>query len=186
MMMMMKNKALDARIHPFSNSDAILVDANIWLYLLGPAANPGSWAVRTYSNIFSRILAAGSKLFLDVLVLSEFINKFARIEMRRLQPTQSNFKTFRKSAHFPTVANAIEVQVNQILFHCQQVGHPFDECNIPDLLKDFNAGTRDWNDQLIAENCRKKGLAILTNDGDFTIGSIPVFTANHKLLAACP
>ncbi len=182
----MRNKAFDAGSHSFSNTDAILVDANIWLYLYGPAANPTNSMVRTYSNVFSRILAAGSRLFLDVLVLSEFINRFARLEMRRLQPDQRNFKAFRRSADFLPVARSIEAQVNQILMVSQPVDHPFAEWNHADLLKDFCAGAVDWNDQLIAENCRKNGLAVLTNDGDFTDGGISVFTANNKLLAACP
>ena len=182
----MRNRAFDASSHSFSNTDAILVDANIWIYLYGPVPNPANWAVRTYSNVFSRILAAGSRLFLDVLVLSEFINRFARIEMRRLHPTQNNFKTFRNSPDFPPVARSIELQVSQILMVCQPVDHPFAEWNHADLLKDFSSGNVDWNDQLIAENCRKNGLAVLTNDSDFTHGGIPVFTANNTLLAACP
>jgi predicted nucleic acid-binding protein len=181
----MKNKAFDARSHQFSKSDAILVDANIWLYLNGPASTSARWA-NTYSSVFSRILSAGSFLFMDVLVLSEFINRFARLEMRRLQPHQRDFKAFRGSTDFPPVARSIESQVNQILMVCRPVDHPFSEWKLSDLLNDFGSGTVDWNDQLITENCRKHGLAILTNDGDFTEGGISVFTANNRLLTACP
>lgn len=182
----MKNKALDARSYAFSNRDNILVDANIWLYLSGPAATPTSWAVRTYSSVFSRILSAGCSLFLDVLVLSEFIDRFARIEMKRLQPTQTDFKSFRGSTDFIPVAQAIESHVSQFLMVCQPVNHNFSEWNLTDLLNDFGTGIVDWNDQLIAENCRKHGLALLTNDRDFTEGGISVFTANNRLLTACP
>nr|MBC8362984.1 PIN domain-containing protein [Candidatus Desulfatibia profunda] len=181
----MKNKAFDARSHAFSNSDSMLVDANIWLYLLGPASVSQTWA-SIYSGVFNRILSAGSLLSLDVLVLSEFINQFARLEMRRLQPGQYDFKAFRGSADFPPVARSIESQVNQILMVCRPVDHPFSEWRLSDLLNDFGTGAMDWNDQLITENCRKHGLALLTNDGDFTKGGISVFTANNRLLAACP
>ena len=180
----MKNKAFDARSHPFSDSDAIMVDANIWLYLNGPASVSQTWA-SIYSGVCGRILSAGSSLFMDVLVLSEFINRFARLEMWRLQPHHRDFKAFRGSTDFPPVARSIESQVNQILMVCRPVDHPFSEWNLPDLLNDFGSGTVDWNDQLIAENCRKHGLALLTNDGDFTEGGISVFTANSKLLTAC-
>lgn len=182
----MKNKAFDARAHAFAASDDILPDANIWLYLNGPAANPASWSVKTYSAVLANILGAGSRLFLDVLVLGEFINRFARLEMRRLQPGQTNFKAFRQSADFPPVAADIQHQTGQILAICQPINHPFAEWNLPQLLADFGGGGADWNDQLLIENCRKHGLAPLTNDGDFTEGGIPVFTANNKLLAACP
>jgi len=181
----MKNKAFDARSHAFLDSDSILVDANIWLYLLGPASVSPRWTA-VYSGVFKRIDSAGSDLFLDTLILSEFINRFARIEMQRIQPGQSNFKAFRDSNDFQAVAQSIESQVNVMLSLCRPIDHPFSEWNLSDLLKDFSTGTVDWNDQLIVENCRKHSLALLTNDGDFTHGGISVFTANTKLLAACP
>ena len=132
------------------------------------------------------MLDAGSQLFLDVFVLSEFINRFARLEMIRLDPSQTDFKVFRESAIFPDVANAIGAQVDLILTICKPIDHPFSEWNHADLLNDFAKGTVDFNDQLITENCRKHNLAVLTNDRDFTEGGIPVFTANKKLLKACP
>jgi predicted nucleic acid-binding protein len=182
----MRNKAINANNHSFSSKDEILVDANIWIDLYGPAANPNRWSVRTYSNIYARMLTAGCKLFLDLLILSEFVNRFARIEMRRIQPTQGNFKSFRQSTDFPPVARAIETQVTQILSVCNPIDHPFAEWPHIDLMKDFSTGSVDLNDQLLAHNCRKHGLAILTNDSDFTEGGISVFTANNRLLTACP
>jgi len=182
----MRNKAIDARTHTFAGTDSILLDANVWLYLYGPAADPSDWKVQAYSGIFSRLLTAGTQLFLDVLILSEFINRFARMEMKRIQPTQSDFKAFRTSADYPSVASAIETQVGQILTACRPIDHPFAEWRHTDLMKEFGTGSSDWNDQLIVENCRKHNLALLTNDADFTEGGIPVFTANGRLLAACP
>lgn len=182
----MKNKAVDASSHPFSDKDEILVDANIWIYLCSPGGIPGSWQVKTYSSIMARILKAGSKLFLDVLVLSEYINRYSRIAMNHLQPAQTNFKAFRNSPDYPPVASAIEAEVKQLLMVCTPVNHAFDEWNLNDLMTDFGANSVDCNDQLITENCKKNGFSLLTNDGDFTEGGIPVLTANNKLLTACP
>jgi predicted nucleic acid-binding protein len=67
---------------------------------------------------------------------------------------------------------------------CQPMAHPFSEWHLPDLLRDFADRSLDWNDQLITENCRKNGLALLIHDGDFTEGGISVFTANNRLLAS--
>lgn len=182
----MKNKAINATTHVFSASDKLLPDANIWIYLNGPASDPTKWAVQTYSAILGDILNAGAEVFLDVLVLSEFINRFARMEMNRLQPGQRDFKAFRQSADFPPVATAIQQQTSQILAMCQPLDHPFSEWNHTQMLTDFGLGGADWNDQLLVENCRKHGISPLTNDGDFTEGGINVFTANGKLIRACP
>lgn len=182
----MRNKAIDVNNHPFSDTDEILVDANIWIYLCTPAGIPGSWPVQTYSKILSRILKAGSQLFLDVLVLSEFINRYARIEMKRLQPAQTDFKVFRNSPDYASVAKSIEAEVKQLLMVCQPVDHTFSEWDLNRLLTEFGANTVDWNDQLITENCKKHGFSLLTNDSDFTEGGISVLTANNRLLTACP
>jgi len=180
----MKNKAINATTHVFSASDKLLPDANIWIYLNGPASNPGYWAVQAYSAVLGNILNAGAELYLDVLVLSEFINRFARMEMNRLG--QRDFKSFRQSAAFAPVALAIQQQTSQILAMCQPLDHPFSEWNHSQMLTDFGLGGADWNDQLLVENCRKHGVSPLTNDGDFTEGGINVFTANGKLIRACP
>lgn len=180
----MKNRAINASTYAFSAADKLLPDANIWIYLNGPASNPGYWAVQAYSAILGDILTAGAELYLDVLVLSEFINRFARMEMNRLG--QQDFKAFRQSPAFAPVALAIQQQTSQILAMCQPLDHPFSEWNHAQLLADFGSGGADWNDQLLVENCRKHGISPLTNDGDFTVGGISVFTANGKLLRACP
>jgi predicted nucleic acid-binding protein len=182
----MKNKAFDARRHPFSAGDQILPDANIWLYLYGPAANPKDWKVQTYSAVFASVLNASCRLHLDVLVLSEFVNRFARIEWRRLAPNITDFKIFRQSSGFSPVAQAIQTQVAQVLSAAAPVDHNFAEWNLTDLFQDFSTGTTDLNDQLLVESCRKHGLSLLTNDADFTEGGLRVFTANNRLLTSCP
>jgi predicted nucleic acid-binding protein len=190
----MKNRALDARTHTFTATDAILPDANIWLYLNGPAAATGSWAVSAYAAIFANVLTAKARLFLDVLVLGEFINRYARMEWERLDPPDRvtrkrvyrTFKDFRGSPVFPKVAKDIAGQATVIVNACQRLDHIFSQWDMVALLNDYATGHFDCNDQLLVESCRKHGLHLLTNDADFTEGGIPVFTANGKLLTACP
>jgi predicted nucleic acid-binding protein len=182
----MKNKARDARSHKFAATDKILPDANIWLYLYGPAANPAAWQVRTYSGVFAGILTAKSQLYIDVLVLSEFVNRFVRLEWKRLAPGIADFKVFRQTRDYPPVALFVQSQVAQILTVCKPVNHYFAEWNLTTLLNEFSTGATDLNDQLLVESCRKHDLAILTNDKDFTDGGINVLTAHTTLLAACP
>ncbi len=190
----MKNKAIDARSHAFAATDQVLLDANVWLYLNGPAAATGSWAVIAYAAVYAKLLIAKTQLFLDVLVLGEFVNRYARIEYSRLNvpdphtgwPIYPEFKDFRQSSNFPQVAQAIANEATNIVNICQRVDHHFSQWNALDLLKDYSTGGFDCNDQLLVESCRKHGLALLTNDGDFTEGGLTVFTANNRLLAACP
>jgi predicted nucleic acid-binding protein len=181
----MKNKAFDARHHPFSAGDQILPDANIWVYLFGPASATVSPVVGSYSAVLNNALKAQCRLFLDVLVLGEFINRYARMEANRLQPGV-NFKIFRNSAAFVPVAKDIAQQASVIVSLCQSVDHHFTQWNVTSLLADYATAGFDFNDQLLVETCRKYSLALLTNDTDFTEGGITVFTTHQRLLAACP
>jgi len=190
----MKNKAFDPRSHTFTVSDQILPDANIWIYLFGPASASVGPAVTTYSAVLNNMLKAQSHLFLDVLVMGEFVNRYARLEYERLDPPDlvtrrrvyRNFKDFRNSPTFTSVAKDITQQAGVVISLCQSVDHHFAQWNVANLLADFATGGFDFNDQLLVETCRKYGLALLTNDTDFTEGGITVFTAHWRLLAACP
>jgi predicted nucleic acid-binding protein len=190
----MKNRALDARRYKFVATDQVLPDANVWLYINGPAAATGSWAVSAYAAVLAKVLTAQTQLFLDVLVLGEFVNRYARMEYRRLntadprtgRPFYAEFKDFRRSSSFLPVASAIANEATNIVNICKRVDHLFSQWNAVDLLHEYSTGAFDCSDQLLVESCRKHGFALLTNDGDFTEGGLTVFTANNRLLKACP
>jgi predicted nucleic acid-binding protein len=182
----MKNKAHDARRHSFNAADSVLPDANFWLYLYAPQPPSATWAVNAYSDIYKSLITAKTRLFLDVLILSEFANTYARIEWQIGAPAGVPFKQFRKSAAFVPIAQAIATDAKRILKVAAPLDHPFSQWNITNLLDDFGTGCFDCNDQLIIEVCKKHGLTPLTNDSDFTEGGLNVFTANNRLLTACP
>jgi predicted nucleic acid-binding protein len=190
----MKNKAFDPRHRTFTAGDQILPDANIWIYLFGPASAAVGTAVTAYSAVLNNMLKSQSQLFLDVLVLGEFINRYARLEYERLDPPDlvtrkrvyRNFKVFRDSPAFIPVAKDITQQAGVITSLCARLDHHFAQWNVSSLLTDFATGDFDFNDQLLVETCRKYSLSLLTNDTDFTEGGITVFTTHHRLLAACP
>ena len=75
----MNHKPTRVGQHNFTSTDKLFLDANIWLYLYCPQGSKDYW-VKTYSNVFDRILNAESRIYIDVLVVSEFINTFARQE----------------------------------------------------------------------------------------------------------
>ena len=77
----MNHKATQVEQHNFTLTDKLFLDANIWLYLYCPQGSRTYW-VKTYSNVFDRILDAESQIYIDVLVVSEFINTFARQEWK--------------------------------------------------------------------------------------------------------
>jgi predicted nucleic acid-binding protein len=59
---------------------------------------------------------------------------------------------------------------------------PRDE-KVDALIDEYAAGNSDFNDQVLTTLCKRSGLKLVTDDGDFKGRGIPIITANQKLLA---
>jgi len=183
----MKNKAHNLAIYAFRKDEQLLLDTNVWLYLLpAPSDKPKGYAA-SYSRAFKNMLTAGAYLAMDAMILSEYLNRYCRIEWSALHKhAYPDFKAFRKSASFQTVGQGAATFARRILKLCACHNHPFATTDVVRVLADFEAGSNDFNDGLLAETCRHHGWKLVTNDGDFALGGIELLTTNPKLLAACP
>lgn len=89
----------------FTSDDELFLDANIWLFIYG-LQKPTGTKMSTYSSAFRRILEAQSHIYIDVLVVSEFINVCARQRWQLVAPN-TPFKVFRDSPRFKSAAQEI-------------------------------------------------------------------------------
>ena len=174
-------KSMEVRHHNFTFKDKLFLDANIWLYLFSPR-EPGDRWKQIYSEVFERILKANSRIYVDVLVISEFINAYARMKWRAVAPHIKSFKDFRNSTSFKPVAEDITAGVREIISHCSPIESGFVTLQMDGLLTDYAAGNSDFNDQVITEICKSNGFTLITNDSDFKTQDIPILTANPNLL----
>ena len=177
----MTYKTSNVRYYNFTAQDKLFLDTNIWLYLYGPA-KPRSYWRTIYESVFNRMLRAKSRIYIDVLVVSEFINAYARLKWRDASSYPNTFKTFRSSSDFKTVAQNIATHIQQIIKHCARIESGFTTLPMNDLLDDYISGDSDFNDQVITEICKNNGFTLITNDGDFKTQEIPILTANPNLL----
>jgi predicted nucleic acid-binding protein len=132
------------------------------------------------------MLTAQSRIFIDVLIVSEFINAYARLKyniLRSKSAAPADFKQFRRSAVFKPIAKDIAGDVRQILKHCMRVESGFSTLNIQALITEYEQGDSDFNDQVLADLCRSKGLKLVTDDGDFGAQGLALVTANRRLLS---
>lgn len=188
----MRNKAYDLNQWTFGENDRILPDTNFWLNNLSASSiglqRRQPW-VAAYSGALASMIQAGTALYFDVLVLSEFVNVLARNEFNtRFTQTYGGrgFKRFRNSPDFPPVARRIAGECRKILRLSRRLDHAFAEWDLPALLAGFETGSEDINDQLLVECARKHNLMLLTDDADMVRGGLRVLTANPRLLRACP
>jgi len=182
---MTRNAAQDIRSHTFTGSDSLFLDANVWLSVYGPQVSQRP-ASQAYSKAWRDIRMAGSNVYIDFLVLSEFINRFARIVMGQSAAGEKNFKRFRQSPRFGDVAKEIALNVKSILQRSNPLGITFDHVDMDALLLEFEAGQSDFNDEVFAAFCKEKGFTLVTHDGDFRGKGIPILTANQHLLQPGP
>ncbi|HET9177815.1 MAG TPA: PIN domain-containing protein [Terriglobia bacterium] len=180
----MPSNAQDITSYAFSGNDRLLFDANVWLFVYGPN-KPGDTRAATYSRALADIIAAGSIIYIDVVILSEFINRYARLRYniaRGSGRVPDNFKTFRNGADFKPVAQEIAEMVRRVLRTCSRTESGFASVDIGSLINEYGKGESDFNDQILAELCRSQDLSFVTDDGDFKGFGLSVITANRKLL----
>lgn len=182
----MKNKAHDLAAYVFRKNEALLLDTNVWLYLFpAPSDRPNSQAA-SYSAAVKTMIFVGSKLVMDAMVLSEYLNRYCRIEWSALhKAAQPDFKKFRKSVAFRNVGQGAATYARGMLKICTRHDHPFASADVTQVLADYEAGINDFNDGMLAETCRHHGWKLVTNDSDFTTGGIEVLTSHPVLLKAC-
>lgn len=187
----MKNKAFALSQWTFRATDRILPDANFWINVFGPAAAVGNAnnQLSVYSRALQLMLQQKVEIFLDVLIMSEFVNAVARMEFNsRFIGTYGSrgFKRFRNSPDFLPIARMISSECRKIYSLSIRTDHSFSQWSTSQLLSDFEQGGVDFNDQLIVEISRKNNFTLLTDDSDMTEGGLQVITANPRLLQACP
>jgi predicted nucleic acid-binding protein len=181
----MATSVADIRKFHFAETDGLLLDTNVWLLLYGPG-EPHDPRVEVYSEAFVQILNARSRINLDALVLSEFINRFARFEYELFKASNKSapdsFKGFRDTPEFVPIASAISVAAKKLVGHSHRIESSFADFPVEKVLDDFGKGGKDFNDQVLSELCKSKGYALVSDDGDFSTSGLTVITANARLL----
>jgi predicted nucleic acid-binding protein len=181
----MSNQTHQVDQYPYSQDDRLLLDANVWLLLYGPQySDSRDQRVNTYSAAMKRILAGKCQIFIDVLILSEFVNASARFAYNILpkQTPPIKFKDFRKSRAFVRVAQEIAVACRKIMAICAPLESGFETLDTAKQLSSYETGQFDFNDQVLASLCETRQLKLVTDDADFSDQRLTILTANRRLL----
>ena len=130
-----------------------------------------------YSSALRRILEAQSHIYIDVLVVSEFINTYARLKWQ-LSEGNKTFKELRNSPDFKPIAQEVADSTKRVLNHCSRVENRFEALDVNGLLNEYAEGGTDFNDQVIRALCNRRGLKLITDDGDFDGQGISIITGS--------
>ena len=177
----MKGEVMSVGSYRFSPTDKLFPDTNIWLYAFGPPQK-NQYLVDIYTAALDRMVKAESCIYIDVMIISEYINAYSRIKYQTAALNGQGFKEFRGSPEFKLVALEISNNVKHIMGFCTQLESSCLELKIDGLLDNYSAGNFDFNDQIIAELCKGRRLKLITHDGDFKDQGLSILTHNRRLM----
>lgn len=168
--------------YDFPAGKGYFFDTNIWLYIYGPIGWPDQLS-DAYSRALKAIRNSEGTIYINCMIISEFINAFSRIEFKQ-QTEFTRFKEFRNSLAFRAIAQEIAYNVRKILKSTLACDPELQAIDLPEVMDLFEQGKYDFNDLLFAQICRAKNMIFVTHDKDFSELGVEILTANERLVDA--
>lgn len=169
--------------HKFRPDEHLLLDANVWLYTYGPAVTRSGDPDHIYNDAMTKIIGNKCKLYMILPILSEYIHVYLDKQLRLGDIDKENLKAFRKTERYKKILDLMKADLEEILGLVQCCNPMFENGKACMFLDRFLQCKLDFNDVIIEDFCISNPKMILvTNDGDFKNGNIPILTANGSML----
>lgn len=174
----MATKIFDVKKYSPKSSDVFFFDNNIWMYLYCPLGNFNFNKQKYYSSFLQGIKTANSCIFINSLVLSEFANRYLRMDFEQWKKETNKFtadfkKDFISTQRYKETVAEIKLNINQIMKVCEKSSDNFNAIDINNVLNHLLS--IDFNDSYYIELARLDNWKFVTDDKDF------VNYKNHNL-----
>jgi hypothetical protein len=152
------------------SSDIFLFDNTIWMHLFCPLGNYNLKKQKCFSSFLKSIDSANSTIFTTSLILSEFANRYLRLDFdlwkKEMEEYSADFKkNFVGTQRYTETVLEVTASINNILGICEKTPDNFNAINFPKVLEHFNA--IDFNDSYYIELASMCKFKIVTDDYDF-------------------
>lgn len=168
----------------------ILLDTNIWIYLFCPLGHSEAkeFIVKKYSRAFNRLIHSDNKLYIDVMILSEFINRYLRLvfhvymENNNIESGFDFKKDYKQTGDFKENIQLIAATIkNKILPKVSVANFSYENRNIEELIDNLKDKMTDFNDLHFEKLCKTKGFILFTDDRDYSDSSLDIISGNPKI-----
>ena len=183
------------------NTDAFLVDTNVWYWMTYSRASqclrpPARYQTSNYPSYTNAALSIGARIFQSGLSLAELTHLIEKAEYEIFAranpvifPDPNRFnKNFRhdRNKEREQVVSEIKAAWAQVDDLAEPLTVVIEESVTKAALSHLQTEKVDGYDLFILESMEKHGVKkIITDDGDFaTVSDIQVFTANHNVIQA--
>jgi predicted nucleic acid-binding protein len=185
---------IDIRKYSFSGEEKLFFDTNIWYLIYGPKPirDDSQYQLtilrkRFYSDAFKRIQENNCIIYTDSLIISEFINIYAKAILERYNwrlPANSKkrLKDYRKTDDFKSKVEIIISETKKIFKNSKKENVDLESMDFDFYLLEYKKCKLDFNDIIYSDICTKKEFTLVTDDKDFKDYSGKILTANNELL----
>ncbi len=166
----MAAKLLDIKSYSPKALDVFFFDNSVWMYLFCPLGNYNKNKQKLYSSFLQSIQSSKSTIFISSLVLSEFANRYLRMDFERWKeeeqiPSAVFKKDFIGIKRYTETVEEIKRNINQILKFCEKSGDNFNAVDFNSVL--HHLSSIDFNDSYYIELAKLDNWKIVTDDEDF-------------------
>lgn len=177
---MPKNNILSIDDYRPKASDVFFFDNNIWMYLFCPLGNYNYKKQKAYSRFFENLLSRKLPIFINSLVLSEFSNRYLRLDYdlanqndgKSATKTYPSFKrNYVGSERYIRIVKELKTSLSQIEKSCEKCSDEFNSINLNEVFTLFQK--IGFNDSYYIYLSKKKNWIIVSDDSDFTGPNLP-------------
>lgn len=174
----MAAKIIDVKTYTAKGLDVFFFDNNIWMYLFCPLGDYNKQRQKQYSELLKSIKTANSTIFTSSLIMSEFVNRYLRLDFARWRKEYGIIDAKFKEHYVGTPrykSTVLEVSdlLIKIIELCEKHPDNFNSIEIDKILTHF--GEIDFNDSYYIELASINRWKVVTDDQDFVLYN------NHNL-----
>ncbi|WP_237279071.1 MULTISPECIES: PIN domain-containing protein [unclassified Sulfitobacter] len=163
-------------------NEFVLFDTNVWLAIYGNDPRPEK---QVYSDFYASVLEAGNTVIVNEQVISEFFNRFCKMEFESLfgRARWRDYKRLRKTDNnFKSRVSTVKDICLEILSDCTYQQSNLQQDCLETNLSLVVDGELDLTDAALVSECASGKFVLVSHDGDFAKTSIRFVTGNMKVL----
>ena len=160
-----------------TSTESFFFDNNVWMFIHYPIGNYAKENQTKYSNLLERLIGLKCIIFINSLVLSEFVNACLKIDYKEWCSLNENVgRILKYKEHFVgSVAYKESVEeilssITQIRKITQQGNDDFNALNLDSILSGMTL--RDFNDNYYLSLAERKKWTLVTDDSDM-LSNVP-------------
>ena len=163
-------EVIDIRHYQPKASDIFIFDNSVWMYLFCPLGNYNQKKQKYYSSFLKQAQSARSTIFTISLVISEYANRYLRLDFEGWKQTEKRYtaefkRDFVGSGRYQSTVEDLQISISKIMQVAEKGSDNFNAIDLSSVSK--HLAHIDYNDSYLLELSKLNNYSIVTDDKDF-------------------